>query len=735
MTSTGHTSSSGSVAASYEDALRAQVEAAAARVNARTEGRAENVERIETGGIAAANTPDRLTKRLDRLSRYYAGDRLPATPEEARVAEPEAVLASFRKRRFSREAPPAVVEAAVEPGDTGKVLERIINTSDFLDIRYLEGGVAAARAVGRIDVRDDSERIVGYGTGSLVSPQLVLTNHHVLPNGNVAATSAIEFNYQDGLDGQPLKPQLFEFDPATFFLADDERDFALVAVRAKAGALDQFGSNPLIEAEGKGVIGENVTIVQHPRGQKKQIALRENQFVDLADPFVHYRADTEPGSSGSPVFNDQWEIIALHHAGVPAPEHPETGGYINEGILVRRIMEFIREQSFGVDAKALADQLAPRERIVVSGAAASAPATAATGNLTDGGTIQLTVPLELTLQLRSPAAAAPSGASAGAATDGASGQSRAAAAATTIADGAREEKVEIDADYSNRKGYDADFLGTGAKGVDLPTLPEALLAKASTNTDATTEPRHVLPYHHYSVVLNKERRLAFFTAVNIDGSLSSRQKREPDRWFLDPRVPADEQTGEAVYLHNKLDRGHLVRRLDPAWGESPAAIKIANDDTFHFTNCTPQHKDFNQNKTTWAGLEDYILDNVDNIDFRASVFSGPVLADDDEEYRGVKLPRQFWKVAVMVKRNGQLSATGYLLSQESLIKQNLEEEVAPVADFSFAAYRTFQVPVTQIEGLTGLSFGPLSQHDPVGASPLESMDVVREIDSHEDLVL
>src|SRR4051812_6762581 len=118
MTSTGHTSGSGSAAAAYEDALRAQVEAAADRINARTEERAENVERIETGGIAAANTPERLTKRLDRLSRYYAGDRLPATPEEARVAEPEAVLASFRKRRFSREAPAAVVEAAVEPGDT-----------------------------------------------------------------------------------------------------------------------------------------------------------------------------------------------------------------------------------------------------------------------------------------------------------------------------------------------------------------------------------------------------------------------------------------------------------------------------------------------------------------------------------------------------------------------------------------------------------------------------------------
>jgi len=97
---------------------------------------------------------------------------------------------------------------------------------------------------------------------------------------------------------------------------------------------------------------------------------------------------------------------------------------------------------------------------------------------------------------------------------------------------------------------------------------------------------------------------------------------------------------------------------------------------------------------------------------------------DDDQYRGVQLPRQFWKVVVIAKKNGQLSATGYLLSQESLIKQNLEElaAVAP-EEFSYGAYRTFQVPVTQIEGLTSLSFGPLSGFDPLATSPLESMEL------------
>jgi endonuclease G len=569
--------------------------------------------------------------------------------------------------------------------------------------------------VGRIDVGDASGRVVAFGTGSLVSPQLVLTNHHVLPDPQVAATSSIEFNFQDGLDGQPLKPVLFGLDPSSFFLTDMERDFALVAVRAARGALEPFGFNPLIEAEGMGVIGENVTIVQHPRGQKKQIALRENQFVDLADPFVHYRADTEPGSSGSPVFNDQWELVALHHAGVPA----SAGGFVNEGILGRRIMELVRRQRFDAARAALVDQMTPRERIALAGApgadaGATAGAALEAGVTTDGGVVHLTVPLEFTLRLGS---AAPP-------------------AQPATAAGQEPEKIEIDQDYSDRKGFDPDFLGGGPKRVDLPTLPDDLLAKASVMQDATTEPRHVLPYHHYSVVLSKERRLAFFTAVNIDGSQSMRLKREPDRWFFDPRVPQEDQTGDAVYLSNPLDRGHLVRRLDPAWGESEALVKIANDDTFHFTNCTPQHKDFNENKASWAGLEDYILDNADNIDFRASVFSGPVLAADDDEYRGVLLPRQFWKVVAMVKRTGQLSVTGYLLSQESLL-QGLEEAVAatPPEDFSYGAYRTFQVPVTRVEELTRLSFGELSKFDPLATAPLEAMELARPIESADDFVL
>jgi endonuclease G len=112
-----------------------------------------------------------------------------------------------------------------------------------------------------------------------------------------------------------------------------------------------------------------------------------------------------------------------------------------------------------------------------------------------------------------------------------------------------------------------------------------------------------------------------------------------------------------------------------------------------------------------------------------NVFSGPVFAADDDQYRGIRLPRQFWKVVAMVKQSGDLSATAYLLSQEQLIKGL---EIAPEA-FSYGAYRTYQVPVRHVEDITGLSFGPLPDADPL--SRQEAAISAREVQRPDHLLL
>jgi endonuclease G len=380
------------------------------------------------------------------------------------------------------------------------------------------------------------------------------------------------------------------------------------------------------------------------------------------------------------------------------------GGFVNEGIRVSRLLKFISGQQLPPAQKALVDQLPAPETVVIPGAVASPVSVPAAG----GASVTVPVPLEVTVRLANGAGPATARVS---------------------------EAIRIDPDYSGRPGYDPEFLGSGEQAVPLPTLAAELIPLAAINTLATAEPRYLLPYHHFTVAQNKERGLAFFTAVNIDGATSQRLKRERDRWAFDPRIPEDEQTGTKVYEGNDLDLGHLVRRLDPAWGDSKAVAKLANDDTFHLTNCTPQHKDFNRNKTSWAGLEDYVLEHADNLNFRATVFTGPVLAPDDDEFNGVQLPRQFWKVVAMVKTDGDggvLSATAYLLSQKELIEGL---EVSPEA-FSYAEYRTYQVPVSRVEDLNQLSFGSLANFDPLAQGEHEAaIAVANELEGVEDAVL
>ncbi|WP_172650087.1 DNA/RNA non-specific endonuclease [Rhodococcus opacus] len=626
----------------FEAERQRQHDAAELRARERAPQRGEHVDALNgPGGLAAADTPERIAKRVDRLGRYYA----------ARDWESDAL--------------------------PDQLLEKIINTADFVGVRYLDAGAAAARSIGRVNIRDARGTLQGYGTGFLVSPTLLLTNHHVLPTADTARSSVIEFDYQDGIDGKPRPVQMFPLDPGRFYLADRERDFALVAVGAEPGTLVQFGFNPLIQAEGKAVIGEFVTIVQHPRGEKKQIALRENRIVDIPERFLHYSADTEPGSSGSPVFNDQWEVVALHHASVRAPQHTEFGGVLNEGVRISRILEYVRAQDLTPQSRDLVDDIVRAER------------TAPTASLAVEHEREVTVrvPLEITVRLGSV-------------------DSPAATRRPT-----EPEAISIDPNYSTRGGYDANFLR-----VPLP-LPWP-------GTPSVASPE--LKYHHFSVVMHRERGLALFTAVNIDGTQSQSPRRDSDRWILDPRLPADQQTGEDVYRDNPLDRGHLVRRLDPAWG--PLA-KAANDDTFHFTNCTPQHHSFNAGKTLWLGLEDYVLKNADNADLAVSVVTGPVLAPDDPEYRGVALPRQFWKMVAMVKQDGGLSVTGYLLSQAALLDEFAEGEEA----FSYGAYRTFQLPVRRIAQLTGLVLDPYIAADPL--ERIEASALPRELIRPQDLIL
>ncbi|MGH1288608.1 DNA/RNA non-specific endonuclease [Bacillus toyonensis] len=225
----------------------------------------------------------------------------------------------------------------------------------------------------------------------------------------------------------------------------------------------------------------------------------------------------------------------------------------------------------------------------------------------------------------------------------------------------------------------------------------------------------ILNYTHFSIVMSKKRRLAYYTVVNIDGNKPRSARRERN-WKYDPRISTEYQCGDELYDHNDIDKGHLVRRQDSIWGDS---AEEANKDTFYFTNCSPQHKEFNQK--IWLGLEDYILKNTKESHLKVNVFTGPIFRSDDIFYRGVQIPAEFWKLVVMVKEDGNLSATAYLQSQKNLIDD---------LEFAFGEYKTYQISISKIESLTGLDFGELRNHDPLDGLEFTNGHI---IESYEDI--
>ncbi|MFG1708294.1 trypsin-like serine peptidase [Nonomuraea sp. M3C6] len=254
------------------------------------------------------------SERDEAWRRQERGEAFPDSPE---------MLAARAARLIQRNGVP--VEAAMEATradslDRPRMYERILGVAKDLQAwSFLPRGMRAARTVARISVSENG-REIPIGTGFLVSPRLLLTNHHVFPGATAARSAFVEFDAQVTIDNIPDVSRRFTLAPDTFFIADPDLDFALVLVSPGADGRplgETFGWNRLSVQTGKLVIGEPVNIIGHPSGRLKEISIRENRLEARLDDFIQYQTDTEPGSSGSPVFNDQWEVTALHHSGVP----------------------------------------------------------------------------------------------------------------------------------------------------------------------------------------------------------------------------------------------------------------------------------------------------------------------------------------------------------------------------------------------------------------------------------
>lgn len=334
-----------------------------------------NEELHERATAEAAQRYEDSTAERERVEgRIAAGVRFPDNPDAL------AVRADRILDRGGLSPSAVVADIRGEAMDLPQANERIIDLSNELQAwSFLPRGVRAGATVARITLRHDG-RELPHGTGFLVSPRLLMTNHHVLPDEGFARRCFAEFNAQVTVDNVPDTAVRMELDPGTFFAADQRLDFALVAVTPTQDGRppgEVFGWNRLSVQLGKLVLGEKVNIIGHPDGRLKEIVLRDNAVLVRLDDFVQYRTDTRPGNSGSPVFNDQWEVVALHHSGVPKKDdqgrvlrkdgRPWSQGdgddaidwVANEGVRISSILKHLARLDLDPGRRALLAEMGP----------------------------------------------------------------------------------------------------------------------------------------------------------------------------------------------------------------------------------------------------------------------------------------------------------------------------------------------------------------------------------------
>ena len=215
------------------------------------------------------------------------------------------------------------------------VQEKIIGENTLRDVRLLELALDAARAVVRIVTADS------LGSGFLVGEGLIMTNHHVIGGREAAQPSAFQFNYQLDKQLHPLPILAARAKPDGLFYTNPDLDVTVVEV------LDApTDVAPLTLARRRAKKDGRVNIIQHPGGHYKKISM-QNNFVAFADGrHLQYLTSTEPGSSGSPVFDNDFLVIGIHHSGGMLPEPGGEQKYLrNAGSSMIAVLDDLRDHA------------------------------------------------------------------------------------------------------------------------------------------------------------------------------------------------------------------------------------------------------------------------------------------------------------------------------------------------------------------------------------------------------
>jgi endonuclease G, mitochondrial len=590
----------------------------------------------------------------------------------------------------------------------------------------------AIPSIGRVELPNHPSLPYG-GTGFVVGQGLLMTNRHVAEIFSLGLGRE-ELSFRPGLSAaidfrrERDRPESHPFSIARVAMVHPYWDMALLVVDGLAAVPPLT----LATASPADLTGREVAVIGYPaldprnnvdlqnrifRGIFNVKRLAPGKLRALADinSFGHvvsaatHDSSTLGGNSGSAVVDvTTGNVVGLHFAGryleanyaVPTHELALDGRVVDAGVNFDGDAGHAGPTAwdeYWAEADPSGGALAARgpERV-------TATTSATVGE--DGQGLSWSIPLEVTVQIRSGGAAA-------------------TATAAAAAEAEVEKLVEPfrDEDFAGRRGYDDGFIGAS---VPVPTvLDESVVSRLD---DANHS--FLIPYEHFSIVMDKERRLALFTASNVDATPQKKEpepgrdytrkgltglgKNDQEMWFTDPRIPGIHQLPDRFFTKDRksFDKGHIVRREDVAWGDSYDELRRANGDTFHVTNCSPQVANFNRSakQGIWGELENLILKQAKAE--RYSIFAGPVFGADDPLFQGVdddgtvhvRIPRQFWKV-VVARSGDELQTFAFVLDQD-----------LSHTDIEFAVdqeWRTRMHSIPDLEQRVGLLRFPQELHD------------------------
>lgn len=254
--------------------------------------------------------------------------------------------------------------------------ERIFGLDDTLDLDFFGRGLEVARAVAQISVARFDNGVpaivaggpwVSRGTAWLLAPDLAITNHHVVNARRDGEPAAAEADFLRQAQSSTLT---FDFDAkeaegtrvavARSVAFSRSLDYALLELAAPVDRPVPHLQPSIVELDATSRM--TVNIIQHPRGEHKQVAFRNNLVSAADDTSVRYFTDTDQGSSGSPVCDDRWRVVALHRGarhtdGVQFQGRTEA--FVNFGSQIQAVLADIRERD-GAAADRIAAAQAPR---------------------------------------------------------------------------------------------------------------------------------------------------------------------------------------------------------------------------------------------------------------------------------------------------------------------------------------------------------------------------------------